>query len=210
MKKKITIKEGNMPDKIKCAKLLATFIHFNQKRSDGEDYIKHCERVVSAYIKQWWESLSEEIKHEYIVYSFINPIHYPIEVENAICVAWMHDCLEDCKDSYYLHAIMIQYFGVDITNLVVALTHITPDKGSYDEDAGRCLSYNEYIERVARNPQALQIKFLDMIDNTSYPIPEKQWLKYRNAIIHLIGLGNPISIPKVLITRLKLEHGDKL
>jgi len=174
-----------MTDKIERAKLLAQFVHMGQKRQDKEEYINHCSRVV--------ESVNDMIGYK---------------DEDLICAAWLHDCLEDCKDSYYLHAIMMGYFGVDVTKLVTTLTHITPNKGSYDEDAGRCLSYNEYIERVAQNSEALQIKFADMIDNTSYPIPDKQKAKYRSAVMHLIELGKTnksILIPVILLERLNIN-----
>ncbi len=38
-------------ERIKRAELLARFVHFNQKRQDGQEYITHPERMVLSYIR---------------------------------------------------------------------------------------------------------------------------------------------------------------
>jgi (p)ppGpp synthase/HD superfamily hydrolase len=191
-----------MSDKIERARLLAEFVHFGQKRQDGEDYINHPQRVVNIYIETF---VGKPQKMFPFAQSKKPIMNLTLEQENLICAAWLHDTVEDYKNEFCkalkydpIPIIIRGTFGNDIANLISILTHL-PDE-----------SYNEYMEVVSQNPEALTIKWADMIDNTSYPIPKKQWEKYRSALIHLIGLGNPISIPSILTERLELEKGDKI
>lgn len=168
--------------KIERAKLLAQFVHLGQKRQDGEDYINHCERVANSLFQKFSYGhmkgigLSENLTEE---------------EENIICAAYLHDCIEDADIKLEMNDFIFNAFGYDIWNLVIKLT--------YDSKLG---SYNEYIELVSQFPEALQIKFLDLIDNTSYSIPKKQWQKYHDACVFLCGKG--IEIPKILQMRLKI------
>lgn len=161
-----------MSDKIKRAEMLARFVHEGQKRQDGEKYINHCIRIVDRIQKSEW------------IHSYHNDV-----VEDIICVAWLHDAVEDCEDRYLMHNLIKSYFGNHVHDLVHTLTHWNGD-------------YNPYIEKVSRNSQALQIKWADMIDNTSYPIPEKQRRKYRDACIHLQKKG--VVVPDILLERLHI------
>ncbi len=161
-----------MSDKIERAKLLAQFVHLGQKRQDGEDYIEHCFRVAQGM--------------GYVV-------GYKKENEDIICVALLHDVLEDCDQNCLgdMHRIISQYFGDDVYNIVCILTN------------HGWKSYNEYINNIIDlSPQALQIKWVDMIDNTSYKASQKQWNKYRDACIFLQGKG--VEIPAILKERLKI------
>jgi len=175
-----------MSNKIEQAKLLATFIHHDQKRRDGEDYIHHCERIVTALEKKLFE---ENELH----YRYNNPFD---EVEvNLICAAWLHDCIEDypVKDRMMpnpISQLIEEIFGMDTWNLVMVLTHHSTD------------SYNEYITKVFQHSTAWQIKWLDMIDNTNYEIPEEQKTKYRDACIHLMTHG--VTVPDILKERLEI------
>ena len=109
--------------------------------------------------------------------------------EDMICAAWLHDCIEDADLIMEMNDFIFNVFGYDIWDIVITLTH-DPVLGSYID----------YIKRVSQHPQALQIKFLDMIDNTSYNIPPEQWGKYHRAIIFLREKG--IEIPAILKERL--------
>ena len=175
--------EKNMLDKIERARLLATFIHFNQKRRDGENYINHPKRMVESIFKKWFGEDIWELE-EGKDYSFTE------EQENIICAIWLHDCIEDAKNSYAVAAMIGCHFSERTMELVRILTH------------RKWQSYNEYIERVAQNPQALQIKWEDLRDNSSYFIPKKQELKYKNACIFLQGKG--IEIPNFLRERFEI------
>lgn len=110
--------------------------------------------------------------------------------EDMVIAAWIHDCIEDSNNQVAIQSIIQSSFSEKSYSLVTILTQ------------KKWQTYNEYIERVVEDPQALQIKWTDMIDNTSYPIPKKQWTKYRDACIFLER--KEIEIPKILIERLKL------
>lgn len=179
---------GLEKDKIKQAELLARFVHCNQLRRDGEEYIEHPQRMVTEYIRSIPGNLYYNVPGVY------KELKLSLEQVNIVCAIWLHDCIEDAENSYAVAAMIGCHFSNKTRELVRILTH------------RKWQSYNEYIERVAQNPQALQIKWEDLRDNTSHPIPNKQWLKYRNALIHLIGLNKLIVIPTILVER--LEIGD--
>jgi (p)ppGpp synthase/HD superfamily hydrolase len=91
-----------MTDKINRAKLLANFVHYNQKRRDGEPYIKHCERVAEAV--------------GYV-------LGFKLSNENIICAAFLHDCVEDADPNLNMNDFILTSFGYDIWDIVITLTH---------------------------------------------------------------------------------------
>jgi len=110
--------------------------------------------------------------------------------EDMICATWLHDTLEmsEIKNSL---PIISHTFGMDITHLILILTH--------EEH----IPYNKYILNVAKYPDALTIKFVDMIDNTTdIVIGTQQFEKYRNACLLL--QKNNIEVPKILKERLQI------
>jgi len=175
-----------MSDKIKQAELLATFVHFGQKRQDGEDYINHPKRLVLSYIRIITNS--PNLMWEDIDYKLLNLSGEQI---NIICANWLHDCIEDSTSSDIIAHLIEETFGGEVYELVYILTHVKDKE-----------SYIEYITKVFQHPAAWQIKWLDMIDNTSYPIPDKQKTKYRDACIHLISHG--VTVPDILKKRLEI------
>jgi len=115
------------------------------------------------------------------------------EIENGICVRWLHDTAEDQKllEKREFLEIIENVFNDDIFGSVLILTH--------DKDNE---TYNEYITKVFQHPTAWETKWDDMIDNTSYNIPEKQRTKYRDACIHLMAHG--VTPPTIIQQRLEL------
>lgn len=114
--------------------------------------------------------------------------------ENTRCAALLHDTLENSKNPDLIRKLIEEYFPYEVLFLVETLTH---DKNIY---------YSRYIDVVSNNPKALEIKFQDMIHNTKdvENLPEKQLIKYREAIIQIIAKGK--EVPKILIERLKIEE----
>ncbi len=111
--------------------------------------------------------------------------------EDMIITSLLHDTIEDSNSPYHISCLIEDVFGKHVHDLVNILTHLS-----------KTYTYNEYILNVSKNPEALQIKWADMIDNTHHPIPEKQWLKYRRVCILLREKG--IEIPKILQERLRI------
>lgn len=111
--------------------------------------------------------------------------------EDMICAAWLHDVPEMCDCRLGIHQVIANYFSPTTMHLVAALTHEKHE------------TYNEYIQTVAKYPEALIIKFADMRDNTTdIVIGTQQFEKYRNACVLL--QKNNIEIPKVLKWRLQI------
>lgn len=111
-------------------------------------------------------------------------------VESA---AQLHDVKENSKNPEIVMEIIDEFFPHEVYILVDILTH---DKKE---------SYITYINKILKNPDALIIKFSDMISNTKNP-SEKQKAKYRSACIHMISKG--VEIPKILKERLNIEDKD--
>lgn len=174
-------------ERIKRAELLARFVHFNQKRQDGQEYITHPERMVLSYIR----TITNFPRLEWadIDYKLLTLTEENIII---ICGIWMHDIKEDAEFPKVIMLMLDTYFEGDICDLVDVLTH-----RSYE-------SYNTYISQIFRNPIAWKIKWLDMEDNTSYCIPPKQKKKYTDACIMLMSHG--VIIPDIIKERLGL-HG---
>jgi len=172
-----------MTDKIKQAQLLATFVHHGQKRQDGEDYIEHPTRMIRAYLMSIVPNKFTSLE------DFMN--HLTEEQIVRGCAIWLHDTIEDSKHPEAIGHVIRQYFGEEVWMLVRALTHDTKKE-----------LYNDYITRVFQHPTAWEIKWLDMIDNTSYNIPDKQRTRYRDACIHLIAHG--VEVPEILKKRLEI------
>jgi len=177
-----------MNSKIGLAKGIAHIVHEGQKRQDGEDYINHCARIVKDLQKHFNNdckvncdcptSCDETCKKER---------------HDMICAAWLHDCIEDADLELEMNDYVLKVFGYDIWDIVIALTH---DK--------KLELYNNYITKVFQHPNAWIIKWLDMIDNTTYNIPVKQKEKYRDACIHLLVHG--VTVPAILRYRLGLDQ----
>lgn len=80
---------------VQIAKQVATDAHIGQKRTSGEDYINHCERVAKVVAAQ-------------SNYSYIDT-----------AAAWLHDVLED---TIVTENMLREVFGNEITDIVVLLT----------------------------------------------------------------------------------------
>lgn len=173
-----------MSDKVKRAELLARFVHLGQKRQDGEDYIKHCERIVHKLASDFFDNNLSTTNEA---------LPFTTDQEDMICAAWLHDCIEDANPDLCMNDFILAAFGYDVWDIVIRLTH--------DE---YLQTYDQYMEEVFKHPIAWQIKWLDMIDNTSYNVPKRQWEKYRSACI-MLSLHN-VTVPDILKNRLKLEE----
>lgn len=85
-------------------------------------------------------------------------IHHPERVANrcksieAKIVAWLHDTVEDTDVT--IKAIE-KLFDKKIAEAVEAITHREGEK------------WNAYIDRIAKNPIAVEVKISDLIDNSN-------------------------------------------
>jgi SAM-dependent methyltransferase len=158
---------GNYLDLIEKAYRFAEKNHAGQKRDEGTDYFVHPLRV--AYI------LLDELK---------------ITDPNVICVALLHDILEDSPIS---HTMLREIFGEQITSMVKTLTKEDATEYPSKEERDRV-----YLERIKEAPlEVCLIKLSDRLDNVRYlhlsPSQEKQLKYYRETCEKYLPLAKEAS-----------------
>lgn len=91
---------------------------------------------------------------------------------HQICAAWLHDVVEDTD---YMTADRLRELGVSpvVIELVGVLT-----RTNYE-------TYDEYIARVARHPEAIMIKLADLEYNLSHNPKEGLRTRYEMAVAQL-------------------------
>lgn len=127
---------------------LARLAHYNQKRWDGEDYVKHPLRVAASFPNE--------------------PEFY-----TRILTALLHDVVED-NPTISFNRLRELDVPEEVVAAVDALTHRAGD------------TYAEYLERLASNPIAVDVKLADIKDNCeSLPIKNQRRQKYEVARLFL-------------------------
>jgi (p)ppGpp synthase/HD superfamily hydrolase len=93
--------------------------------------------------------------------------------DHVVAAAYLHDAVEDGHTNFVeLHGEF--EFPVMMVALVRALTRRETE------------TYDQYIERVARNPEASTIKRADLADNMStLPSGHALWNRYLKAMVRL-------------------------
>ena len=141
-----------MTDLVREACAIAQRAHAQQIDKAGQPYIGHIERVAARCV-------SEEAK----------------------CVAYLHDVLEDTQA--LTEAEMRRIFGVRITAGVLSVTK------REDED------YAAFVRRAGANPLGREVKIADLIDNSSLSRLPYVTLtdvyrqrKYNDALLYLLSL----------------------
>lgn len=123
---------------IRAAKL-AEFIHFGQKRRNGEDFVEHSRRVTEA----------------------IKKLGYG---EDAVCASWLHDT-EDFSHLNIAYSLIDMVFGYKVLDLVILLTYT---KGtSYDRyvyriaktsDEGMAIKWQDMIDNTGEDASQKQLE----------------------------------------------------
>ncbi len=91
----------------------------------------------------------------------------------AESVAWLHDTIEDTVET--ANSLREQGVAESVIEAVATMTH---RKGE---------SYQNYLERVARNPLARKVKIADMLANLADSPSERQIRKYAKGLLFLLG-----------------------
>ncbi len=104
----------------------------------------------------------------------IHPIRVSQEVktETQKAIALLHDILEDTETTYEE---LKGVFGVEIAHTVLVLTKTENE------------TYEEYIERVRTNPDAVAVKIADIADNLSDTPSKNAIIKSAKAITELVA-----------------------
>ena len=102
-------------------------------------------------------------------------INHPREVASRVgddpvtqAVAWLHDTIEDTEET----EISLRDQGVPDSVIEVVKLLSKPDG----------MEYSEYLEILAANPVAVEVKVADIIANLSDSPTEKQRAKYGDAL----------------------------
>jgi len=103
-----------------------------------------------------------------------------------VITALLHDCIEDGK-APITSQILISCFGNKIYRNVSVLSYL---KGT---------SYLDYIAVILNYPDLTQIKIADLIDNTADKLSDKQFQKYKEAVLFMQSKG--VVIPNILLKR---------
>ena len=119
------------------------------------------------FILKALEFASKVHKHQKRTFSSEPYINHPIRIANnpevikygptAICVALMHDCIEDCEYPEEVDKYIKENFSNLIYETIKLLTHNRLEK-----------SYSDYIENImtSGNELAIVIKYADSFDNS--------------------------------------------
>lgn len=141
-----------MNDLVKRAEEIARVAHAEQVDKAGQNYIGHIERVAAR-----------------------------VTSDEAKCVAWMHDVLEDTD--VLPEAEMRRFFGDEITDGVLSVTHRENE------------SYEEFVRRAGENRLGREVKIADLIDNSNLSRLEvvtlndvRRQRKYNDALLYLLGM----------------------
>lgn len=126
-------------------------------------------------------------RYRYLVHNFHSDDEAPyfehvekvarrLEIKGACydtrAVAYLHDTLEDTD----ITADKLREEGIP-ANIIEAVEAMTKQKGE---------SYMGYLERVAQNGMAKQVKVQDMLDNISDNPTDRQVLKYAKGLAYLL------------------------
>lgn len=161
---------------------IAAKVHADQTDKGGEEYILHALEVM------------RKAGEACLGLTFDTPGFK----QQVMVTGVLHDAVEDFKgkpgDKVLLTHMIKQTFGKDVADALYALTH---EKHSVDMGDGSYAvphTYEEYIERVARNPIARIVKIADLTHNMDTGrLPEgeidekdyERWDKYRRALVRL-------------------------
>ncbi len=139
--------------------------HEGQKRSNGEAYVNHCERVeeiVKDMAKFWFTSDGNAASN-----GVRNRDHLILSA-----TAWGHDILEDnpAYVSKILRDMQVEHFDCshEVLTAIQAMSRMSKQEGIIT-----------YLDRVKANPYARVVKLADLRDNMSDLKPGSLLDKYR-------------------------------
>lgn len=137
---------------VKKAEEIARKAHAGQVDKSGRPYIGHIERVANR-----------------------------VASDEAKCVAWLHDVLEDTD--VLPEADLRRIFGEEIADGVLSVTHRENE------------SYEDFVRRASVNRLGREVKVADLIDNSNLSRLEEVTLndvcrqrKYNDALMYLLTM----------------------
>ena len=141
-----------MYELVRKAEAIARQAHANQVDKSGKPYFGHIERVAARMTS-----------------------------DEARCVAYLHDILEDTD--VLPEAEMRRIFGDEITDGVLSVTRFGKEP------------YDAFVRRAGRNPLGREVKIADLIDNSNLSRLDEVTIvdvlrqrKYNEALEYLLSL----------------------
>ena len=107
---------------------------------------------------------------------------FQMEDEDAVCVALLHDLIEDHGDKYSIEYLAREGFGEKILSALRLLTH------------DPSVPYMDYVREIGKDPLARRVKIADLRHNSDASRLEGQTPKkadlYREALLYLTSLDH--------------------
>jgi (p)ppGpp synthase/HD superfamily hydrolase len=161
---------------------IAAQVHAEQIDKGGEPYILHALAVM--------QKAADAVRNV--------RFDSPGFKEDVMIVGVLHDTIEDFtgdpgERELFKHMLR-RTFGATVMDALTALTHEKNPPSWPDGSQAIPLTYEEYIERVARDPIARIVKIADLTHNMDTGrLPENEigdrdftrWDKYRRALVRL-------------------------
>lgn len=178
------------------------------KKSLNEEIAFHLKKLLDEFTDiEWAEDVAQQAhlnqyrrgtgKEPYIIHPKrvqlrAKSLGYGKDVQ---LLALLHDVMEDSKHPEKYGKKILDKFGLEFYNNLLMLSH--------DNN----VNYNEYLLKLAfKSKLAFQVKMLDMCDNLLDSPTEKQFNKYKNAILFLLQNGvNKSMIPNDIFVALGLK-----
>ena len=116
--------------------------------------------------------------HPYVFHPFY--LATQMDDEESVCVALLHDVIEDHGDKYSFESLEEDGFSPEIIGALRLLTH------------AKDVPYMEYVEAIAKNPIARKVKIADLKHNLDERRIEgnkpKKYETYIQALDYLLAI----------------------
>lgn len=116
--------------------------------------------------------------YPYVMHPFF--LAFQMDEENAVCVALLHDVIEDHGDKYTFDKLKEEGFNEEIITALKLLTH------------DKAVPYMDYVKEIGKNELARKVKIADLKHNSDASRlngnASKKYELYKQALEYLTSL----------------------
>ena len=116
--------------------------------------------------------------YPYVMHPFF--LAFQMDEENAVCVALLHDVIEDHGDKYTFEKLKEEGFNEEIITALKLLTH------------DKAVPYMDYVKEIGKNELARKVKIADLKHNSDASRlngnASKKYELYKRALEYLTSL----------------------
>ncbi|MDY4655844.1 MAG: GTP pyrophosphokinase [Eubacteriales bacterium] len=116
--------------------------------------------------------------YPYVMHPFF--LAFQMDEENAVCVALLHDVIEDHGDKYSFEKLKEEGFNEEIITALKLLTH------------DKAVPYMDYVKEIGKNELARKVKIADLKHNSDASRlngnASKKYGLYKQALEYLTSL----------------------